>query len=196
MTAAGWVVWRFVGARPGGEGNFILSANFRDAAGVPEGSAVVIAGLPIGQISGWAIEGPYARVRMQLRDDIQVWSNATIFKKSTSLLGAYYLEIHPGAKETRGPDGKAITNRLLESGERIQNVVEATSPDQLMRRIERSLPKVDAVLLSVRDLTEDVRRIVNGPVASIAGRLDSFGARGVRHGKEHLSARRFRICAH
>jgi phospholipid/cholesterol/gamma-HCH transport system substrate-binding protein len=41
-----------------------------------------------------------------------------------------------------------------------------------MRRIEETMPKVDAVLLSVRDLSEDLRSVVNGPVASMANRLD------------------------
>jgi len=54
------------------------------------------------------------------------------------------------------------------------NVVEATTPDQLLHRIEQTLPNVDRVLESVRDLSEDVRRIVNGPLQSVATRVDGL----------------------
>jgi phospholipid/cholesterol/gamma-HCH transport system substrate-binding protein len=53
-------------------------------------------------------------------------------------------------------------------------VIEATTPDQLMHRIEQTLPNVDRVLESVRDLSEDVRRIVNGPLQSVATRVDGL----------------------
>ncbi|HYU17054.1 MAG TPA: hypothetical protein VEL05_13305, partial [Candidatus Acidoferrum sp.] len=62
----------------------------------------------------------------------------------------------------------------LASGDQILHVVEATSVDQLVRRMEESLPKVDSVLLSVRDLSEDLRSLVNGPLASIMGRVDKL----------------------
>ena len=57
---------------------------------------------------------------------------------------------------------------------RVPNVVEATTPDQLLHRIEQTLPNVDRVLESVRDLSEDVRRIVNGPLQSVATRVDGL----------------------
>ncbi len=174
VVVSGWIIYGFIGQRVGGEGQQILMADFEDAAGVPEGSAVVIAGLPVGQIESWSIEGGYARVRMKLRDDIQVFSNAVVYKKSTSLLGAYYLEISPGKPRTVGPDGKVIVNKRLVSGDVIHNVVEATSPEKLMTQISLTLPKVDEVLVSVRDLTQDIRRIVNGPVDSMASRLDQL----------------------
>ena len=53
-------------------------------------------------------------------------------------------------------------------------MIESTTPDQLMHRIEQTLPNVDKVLESVRDLSEDVRRIVNGPLQSVATRVDGL----------------------
>src|SRR4029079_4287818 len=40
--------------------------------------------------------------------------------------------------------------------------------------MEQTLPNVDRVLESVRDLSEDVRRIVNGPLQSVATRGDGL----------------------
>src|SRR5262249_31430723 len=61
-----------------------------------------------------------------------------------------------------------------EACRQIVNVIEATTPDQLLHRIEQTLPNVDRVLESVRDLSEDVRRIVNGPLQSVATRVDGL----------------------
>ena len=35
--------------------------------------------------------------------ETQLWSNATVFKKSASLLGEFYLEIDPGTPESPDP---------------------------------------------------------------------------------------------
>ena len=172
MAVGSYAVWKTVGQRPSGDGSFGTYAQFRDASGLPEGSRVVIAGLPVGQIERLSIQGRYARVNMRLRDDLTLYENAVAMKKSSSLLGDYYIEIDPGTEFSIDAAGNKVQNEILESGSEITRVVEATSPDQLMRRIEDSMPKVDEVLISVRDLSEDVRALVNGPIASMANRLD------------------------
>ena len=60
------------------------------------------------------LEGSFARITIRVKLETQLWSNATVFKKSASLLGEFYLEIDPGTAE--GPDpmtGKMIKNHLL-----------------------------------------------------------------------------------
>jgi phospholipid/cholesterol/gamma-HCH transport system substrate-binding protein len=97
-----------------------------------------------------------------------------VFKKSTSLLGDYYLEIDPGTEVAVGPDGTEQVFEQLGDGDQVPRVVESTSVDQLLRRIDETLPDVDAVLASIKDLSEDLRRIVNGPIASIANNVDDL----------------------
>jgi phospholipid/cholesterol/gamma-HCH transport system substrate-binding protein len=174
MVLGSYGVWKSIGQKPSGSNNYDMWSKFRDASGMPVGSRVVVAGLPVGEIEGLSIDGRYARVNFRVRKDVQVYANAVVYKKSTSLLGDYYLEIDPGSPESVSVTGETQTNRLLGKGDQIVKVVEATSPDQLMRRIEESLPNVDQVLLSVRDLSEDLRRVVNGPLASIADRIDDL----------------------
>ncbi|RMH37263.1 MAG: MCE family protein [Deltaproteobacteria bacterium] len=174
MTVGSYGVWKMIGRRASGGGSYALAAQFRDASGLPIGSRVVIAGLPVGEIAELQIQGRYARVVMKLRDDLRdkVYDNAVAMKKSSSLLGDYYIEIDPGTPTSIDPAGDRRTHAPLPDGAEIERVVEATSPDALMRRIEQSMPKVDEVLVSVRDLSEDVRALVNGPIASMANRLD------------------------
>ncbi len=168
-----YAVWSGLAVDPAGANSMQLSALFKDASGMPIGSKVVVAGLPVGEISSLSIEGRYARVKFRVRGDVPVWSSAIVFKKATSLLGDNYLEIDPGGGESV-IGGQAVKHRRLKTGDEIESVVEGTSPDQLLRRIEQSLPNVDAVLLSVKDLSEDMRRVVNGPIASVANRVDDL----------------------
>lgn len=174
VAIGGYLVWRTVGQRPSGDSDFWVWADFSDASGLPKGSAVLIAGLPVGEITTLAIRGRKARITMTVRDDIELWSNAVVFKKSSSLLGAFFLEIDPGTPATPLADGTLRQNVRIESGDQIKNVVEAASVDAILRRFEETMPKVDSLVLSVRELSENLRAIVNGPVKSIADNLDDL----------------------
>ncbi len=174
VIGGGYAVWDGLGVDPAGRNNMKLWAQLRDASGMPIGSRVVVAGLPVGEITSLTIDGRYARVKFKVRRDVPMWSSAVVFKKATSLLGDNYLEIDPGTPETTDPAGAVVKNDRLVDGDQIVRVVEATSPDQLLRRIEQSLPAVDDVLLSVKSLSDDMRRVVNGPIASVAAKVDTL----------------------
>jgi phospholipid/cholesterol/gamma-HCH transport system substrate-binding protein len=189
LSIAGYLVWKNLGQNPAGKDNYTLFAKFRDASGLPKGTKVVLAGLPKGEVVGLEIEGRYAKVTFKLDSEITMWTSAVIMKKARSLLGDNYLEIDPGEQVKQAPDGTRQTftqlgppcpaygdpdPRKSEACRQIVNVIEATTPDQLLHRIEQTLPNVDRVLESVRDLSEDVRRIVNGPLQSVATRVDGL----------------------
>jgi len=189
LTVGAYLVWKNLGQNPAGKDNYTLFAKFRDASGLPKGTKVVVAGLPKGEVIGLEIEGRYAKVTFKVDDEITVWTSAVIVKKARSLLGDNYLEIDPGEQIKQAPDGsrqsftklgpscatyKDKDRRKSDVCRQIVNVIEATTPDQLLHRIEQTLPNVDRVLESVRDLSEDVRRIVNGPMQSVATRIDGL----------------------
>lgn len=189
LAVGSYLVWKNLGQDPAGSNNYTLYAKFRDASGLPKGSKVVVAGLPQGEVTGLEVEGRYAKVTFKLRDEIDVWTSGVVIKKATSLLGDNYLEIDPGERAKQMPDGSSREFSLLgpkcptygDSDRRkadvcrqVPSVIEATTPDQLMHRIEQTIPNVDRVLASVRDLSEDVRRIVNGPLQSVATRIDGL----------------------
>lgn len=189
LTIGSYLVWKNLGQNPAGKDNYALFAKFRDASGLPKGTKVVVAGLPKGEVVGLEIEGRYAKVTFKVDDEIMVWTSAVVVKKARSLLGDNYLEIDPGEEVKQAPDGsrqsftklgpgcasyKDADHRKSEPCRQIVNVIEATTPDQLLHRIEQTLPNVDRVLESVRDLSEDVRRIVNGPLQAVATRVDGL----------------------
>jgi len=189
VSIGGYVVWKNLGQNPAGSDNYILIAKFRDASGLPKGSKVVVAGLPKGEVTKLEVDGRYAKITFKIDDQIKVWASGVVIKKASSLLGDNYLEIDPGEATRQAPDGTKQTFQQLGPGcptyddpdeakaepcRRVPNVIEATTPDQLLHRIEQTMPNVDKVLESVRDLSEDVRRIVNGPLANVATRVDGL----------------------
>ena len=189
LTVGSYLVWKNLGQNPAGKNNYTLFAKFRDASGLPSGTKVVVAGLPKGEVVGLEIEGRYAKVTFRLDNEITVWSSGVVVKKARSLLGDNYLEIDPGEEIKQAPDGKRQQFTKLgptcasyrdpdrsksDACRHVPNVIESTTPDQLLHRIEQTLPNVDRVLESVRDLSEDVRRIVNGPLSSVATRVDGL----------------------
>jgi phospholipid/cholesterol/gamma-HCH transport system substrate-binding protein len=189
LAIGGYLVWKNLGQDPAGADNYTLYAKFRDASGLPKGSKVVVAGLPQGEVTELEVEGRYAKVTFKLRDEIDVYTSGVVIKKATSLLGDNYLEIDPGERSKQMPDGTTREFSLLgpecptyrdpdrrksDPCRQVPSVIEATTPDQLMHRIEQTMPNVDRVLASVRDLSEDVRRIVNGPLQSVATRVDGL----------------------
>ncbi len=174
MAAGSYAVWRAVGTQPAGRDAYQLYAEFEDASGLPVGSRVMVAGLPIGEIDRLDIVGRKARVTMNIRRDVEVWDNAIAMKRSASLLGDFYIEIDPGTPVSTDAAGRQVEHERLGDGDEIVRVLEATSPEDVLRQVEETMPKVDEVLLSVRDLSEDVRGIVRGPIANMAARLDDL----------------------
>ncbi len=174
LILGAYAVWKLVGARPSGSKSIEVWAKLKDAAGLPLGSRVVIAGLEIGEIARLSIEGQYARVTMRIRDDVPLWDNAHLYKKASSLLGAFYLEIDPGMEKTTDANGQVVTHIRLEDGDEIKYVSEATSVDQVIRRIDQTLPRIDEAVVEFRDLAQDLRGLVNGEIKSIAKNVDSL----------------------
>jgi len=189
LVVGGYLVWKNLGQDPAGKDNYTMFAKFRDASGLPQGTKVVVAGLPKGEVTGLEIEGRYAKVTFKIDQGLTVWTSAVIVKKARSLLGDNYLEIDPGEEIKQAPDGtrqsftklgpscptyKDSDPRKSDVCRQIPNVIEATTPDQLLHRMEQTLPNVDRVLESVRDLSEDTRRLVNGPIQSVATRVDGL----------------------
>ncbi len=172
VTIGGYVMFKSVSENVTGGRGIRLWAHFRDASGLADKSRVVIAGLTIGEITGRTLDGRLARVTVRVKRGSQVWSNATIFKKSSSLLGEYYLEIDPGTPESIDSEGKIVKNKLLGDGDQIMVVIEATSPADLMKQVSESIPKIDSLVTEVRGLAVDVRDLVKGPISNAAQNLD------------------------
>ena len=173
LTAIGiallsFIAFKFVAKGVGGSRGFHVWALFHDATGLVDKSAVQVAGLNIGEITDRTLEGSLAKVTIRIKPEVKLWSNASIFKKSASLLGQYYLEIDPGTPESPEPlTGQIVTNHLLADGEQIKNVVEAVTIADILVQVNETLPVLRQILLDVQQLTRGpIRQIAESRTAS------------------------------
>src|SRR3954469_22921238 len=167
IAMLGFFGFRFVAKGISGNQGYHVWCIFHDATGLVEKSRVQIAGLNIGQIVDRRLEGSFARITIRVLPQTQLWSNATVFKKSASLLGEFYLEIDPGTSESPDPmTGRMQTNRRLQDGDQITNVVEAVSTSDILVQVNETLPVLRAIL-------QDVRKLTQGPLQDIAKSVQS-----------------------
>lgn len=118
----------------------LLFAYFRDASGLNQRSRVQIAGIGVGEIIEIKLEGVKARVTMRIRRDIHTREDATITKRSESLLGDYMLDLTPGTENFRE----------LKDGEEIKRVLDAAGMEQMMGTLNTIAGDVQAVTGSLR----------------------------------------------
>lgn len=153
--------------------SFRTYAKFRDGSKLAVGSPVVIAGVRIGDITKISIEGRFARVDMLLEDDVQIPSNSFVTRRADSLFGDSYIEIIP----TGGPEG-AAPSRILRPGEPIVHVIEGTSTDQVLRAMDKALPRINNTLDTLNQIMLDGRKLINGAVVENLGITDGWLAAG------------------
>ena len=147
------------GAR--GQEGPVVWALFRDATGLVDKSRVQIAGLIIGEIAERRLQGTYARVSIRLRPDVELWSNAVIYK-NPARCWVNFIEIDPWhAAVARSAVGTAGQNSPIKNGDQLINVVEAVTTGDILYQVNETLP-------IVRDILRDVQRLTQGPVQDIA----------------------------
>ncbi len=166
-----YFAFKYISKGIGREHGYEVWALFRDATGLIDKSRVQVAGLTIGEIKERSLQGTYARVTIRVKPEIELWSNAVIYKRSSSLLGEYYLEIDPGTPESPDPlTRKPVPNYLMRNCEKttgrkgcnqITNVVEAITASDILVQMSETLPVL-------RDILRDVQKITQGPLQDIA----------------------------
>jgi phospholipid/cholesterol/gamma-HCH transport system substrate-binding protein len=119
-----------------------LVASFRDASGLNEKSRIQIAGISVGEIISIRLDGIKARITMRIRRDIHVRDDATLTKRSESLLGDYMLDLTPGTE----------LHRELKDGEEITRVIDAQGMEQLFGTLSSITADIQAVTGSLRNV--------------------------------------------
>ncbi|MCY1078347.1 MlaD family protein [Archangium lansingense] len=148
VIVAGGLLFGFVlFTRKGGLGEdeaLQAYAYFRDASGLGPKSRIQIAGLPVGEVESIKLEGTRAKVTVRIRRDVAMYQDATLAKRSESLLGDYLLDLNPGT-EMAPP---------LQEGEEIRRVVDVQG--------------MEAVFASLSQITSDIQQ-VTGALRDVLG---------------------------
>lgn len=120
-------------------------AFFKDASGLGKKSRVQIAGIPVGEIVGIDLVGLKAKVTIRIRKEIGVRRNATLTKRSESLLGDYMIDLAPGTED----------QPALKNGDEIKTVLDAPG-------MEAVLNSVQLIAQDVQQVTQSLRNVLGG----------------------------------
>lgn len=171
LSAAGiYLVWRVVSKEVGGGSGYTVHGYFDDASGIANHSRVTLAGIPIGTIEVIRLENGKARIDMKIAKDVPLFEDATVQKKSSSLLGEYVLTVADGTKGKRElHDGDEI-HVLAEKGSidqiksDIADVVAALKPvaQQLAITVgsEKGGENIKAILQNLADATDGLNQTI------------------------------------
>jgi phospholipid/cholesterol/gamma-HCH transport system substrate-binding protein len=133
--AAAFGVYRFISPAMTGGGAYTVHAFIHDATGLATRSRVTIAGIPVGTLESIRLENGLARLNVSVRNDITLYDNATLGKKSASLLGESMVVLTPGTAD----------HRKLHDGDEIHGIVDETTPGQLLDEVKDIADSVRAV---------------------------------------------------
>lgn len=86
---------------------YVVHADFANSGGLNPGSAVEIAGVPVGQVTAINLSGDRARISVMIRKDITLQDDTIASVRTKGLLGERYMLLSPGGSdETIPPGGK------------------------------------------------------------------------------------------
>ena len=122
-------------------------AVFDDATGLGVRSRVQIAGIPIGQVDLVELDQATSRAKvwLKVRSDFALHKDASITKRSESILGDFLLDVHPGTP----------AQPLLKDGDEIANVLRQPG----MNEVFSSLNKIAT---DISDMTGNLRKVLGG----------------------------------
>src|ERR1700744_3318771 len=112
--AAAFGIYRFVSPAVGGGGGYTVHAYIHDATGLAPRSRVTIAGIPVGSLDSIKLEKGEARLDVKVKNDVLLYENATLGKKSASLLGESVIVLTPGTPAQRKPGDGDETHVITE----------------------------------------------------------------------------------
>ena len=136
-----------ISSRIGGRGTYHVYAIFDDATGLGARTRVQIAGIPIGQVERIELDQRTAKAKVWItvKKDFILHKDASIAKRSESILGDYMLDVNPGTPE----------EPALKDGDEITIVIRQPS----MNDVFNSLNKIAG---DISDMTGNLRKVLGG----------------------------------
>lgn len=138
-ASAGYGLWRYISPSTSAAGGYTVHAYLSDATGLATYSRVMVAGIPIGNVEAIKLEKGKARVDIRVKPEIQLFQDASLAKRSSSLLGEFIIVVGPGS-EDRTP---------LRNGDEITTVTEPISTDALIKDLSEIAARVKTVVDSL-----------------------------------------------
>jgi phospholipid/cholesterol/gamma-HCH transport system substrate-binding protein len=166
-----FAVYRYVDERSSGESGYGVYAYFDDVQGLIAKSRVLVAGIPVGYISGIRLEGARARVDMRIEEGVKLYEDARVSMRSLSLLGERVLLIDPGTPGLPEiPDGGEI--KVTDPGVQTDDILItvndiAKSVKKITAQMERAFgteeagDRMESALRNLSDALENIKEVTD-----------------------------------
>lgn len=150
-------------------------AIFHDAGGLEKKSGVTIAGISVGEITDIRLSGGnLARITLRIKRDVKLKTDATLTKRSASLLGDNMLEVNAGSDDApEMPEGGQIVN--VNDRNNMQEIFESLG--HITKEIETVTKSLSTTLNSqegsISDIVKSLQSTVDRAGATINSTLDN-----------------------
>ena len=138
----------------GAEGDLVYGT-VQDATGLPIGTPVHLAGIEVGVIESLSLAGTNAELAIRLKQDITLFEDAILLKRTPSILSEPVLEISAGTKDTG----------QLKDGGHIKRTTESPHLDDTIRALSNAIPEFGENALSFKTTVDEADDAINFEVA-------------------------------
>jgi phospholipid/cholesterol/gamma-HCH transport system substrate-binding protein len=138
---------------------------------------VLVAGIPIGSVHSIRLEHGKARVDVRVRPDVALHTDASLAKRSSSLLGEFVIVIAPGSDD----------KPKLGDGDEILTVMEPATTDQILKDLSHIADRVKVVADSLAKSvgSEKGEQDIRNTLANLADVTDQLN-KAVKENRESI----------
>ncbi|MDR3139472.1 MAG: MlaD family protein [Treponema sp.] len=132
-----------------------------DATGLSTRSRIYLAGIPVGKIRAIELTGNEARLQIALRKDVEIRADASIARRSSSILGTSMLSLDPGTELTSllTPGGRLSAEKNARDINNIMGLV-GTAGEQLTSLLrEFQTNQMQLLAISLETINEITQKI-------------------------------------
>ncbi len=186
LTITVVVGYRFISRSTGTGGGYVVWAYMPDMTGVAPQSRVMISGIQVGVVERIWLDNGRARVDIRMKPEIHLYKDAAVGKRSTSLIGEYYIVLTPGTEGTeRIPDGGQIVNYIDEPSlqslqgqvaEILKDVKAVTESLKNTVGSDKGQEQIAQVLKNLAEITEELNKSVKENREAVKGAIQNVNA--------------------
>lgn len=121
-----WFGWSYFASSGPPRDGYQITAQYRNVDGITRGSDVLMAGIPVGVVTGISYDGARSKAVMELtiRDHVKIPTDSAAKIVSESMLGSKYVKIEPGGNDA-----------VFKPGDRFQFVQNSVVIEEVLRRL-------------------------------------------------------------
>ncbi|MBI4704665.1 MAG: MCE family protein [Deltaproteobacteria bacterium] len=162
--------YRYVSREAGTGSGYRVWAHMPDVGGVAPRSRVMISGVQVGVVERISLDQGRARVDVRMRPEFKLYEDAAIGKRTTTLIGEYFIVLTPGTEGKRQlGDGDQVTKLMEEASiltlqEQVKDILgdikEVTNALRTTVGSDRGQQQIADILKNLADVTEQLTQAV------------------------------------